>query len=265
MENFPFGGRPVRSEMIRAYGTVKLACLTTCDELDVWRDNKPKAEAMISACREMAEGRLDEHIRVDLMQGGAGTSLNMNVNEVLANRSLQLMGKHCGDYDTISPNNDINRYQSTNDTYPTALKLAAVRGIQTLEKNLISLQEAFQQKEKLFAHIVKVGRTQFQDAVLTTLGREMGAYAEAINRDRWRVYKCIERLRVVNLGGTAIGTGLAADRQYIFRVVDTLRELTGIGFARAENLVECTQNADVFVEDQRHSQSQCRFISENLQ
>ena len=116
MENFPFDGRPVRSEMIRAYGTVKLACLTTCDELDVWRDNKPKAEAMISACREMAEGRLDGHIRVDLMQGGAGTSLNMNVNEVLANRSLQLMGNPCGAYDTISPNNDIYRYQSTNDT-----------------------------------------------------------------------------------------------------------------------------------------------------
>ena len=248
MVNFPFDGRPVRSEMIRAYGTVKLACLTTCDELDVWRDNKPKAEAMIIACREMADGRLDGHIRVDLMQGGAGTSLNMNVNEVLANRSLQLMGNPCGAYDTISPNNDINRYQSTNDTYPTALKLASIRGIQALEKNLISLQEAFQNKERQFAHIVKVGRTQFQDAVLTTLGREMGSYAEAINRDRWRVYKCIERLRVVNLGGTAIGTGLAADRQYIFRVVDTLRELTNIGFARAENLVECTQNADVFVE-----------------
>jgi aspartate ammonia-lyase len=248
MENFPFDGRPVRSEMIRAYGTVKLACLTTCDELGVWKDNKPKVEAMICACREMTESLLDECIHIDLMQGGAGTSLNMNVNEVLANRSLQLMGKHCGDYDTISPNNDINRYQSTNDTFPTALKLASIRGIQTLETNLISLQEALQHKEKQFAHIVKVGRTQFQDAALTTLGREMGAYAEAINRDRWRVYKCIERLRVVNLGGTAIGTGVAADRQYIFRVVDTLRELTGIGFARAENLVECTQNADVYVE-----------------
>jgi aspartate ammonia-lyase len=122
MENFPFDGRPVRSEMIRAYGMVKLACLTTCDELGVWKDNKPKVEAMICACREMTESLLDESIHIDLMQGGAGTSLNMNVNEVLANRSLQLMGKHCGDYDTISPNNDINRYQSTNDTFPTALK-----------------------------------------------------------------------------------------------------------------------------------------------
>jgi aspartate ammonia-lyase len=110
------------------------------------------------------------------------------------------------------------------------------------------LQESFQNVEKRFAHVVKVGRTQLQDAVLTTLGREMGAYAEAMNRDRWRIYKCEERLRVVNLGGTAIGTGLAAPRRFIFQVVDNLRELTGIGFARAENLVDATQNADVFVE-----------------
>ena len=247
-ENFPFSRRPVPSEMIRAYGTVKLACLTTCHERGVWNEDQAKAEAMIRACREMADGVLDEHINVDLMQGGAGTSLNMNVNEVLANRTLQVLNKPLGSYEIVSPTDDINRYQSTNDTYPTALKLAAIVGIQKLEQNLVSLQEAFQQKEKEFAHIVKVGRTQFQDAVLTTLGREMAAYAEAINRDRWRVYKCTERLRVVNLGGTAIGTGLAADRQYIFRVVDTLRDLTGIGFARAENLFECTQNSDVFVE-----------------
>lgn len=247
-ENFPYTTRPVRSVMIRAYGFVKQACLATCHQLGVWENDTPKAEAIMQACREMAEGQLDEHIVVDLMQGGAGTSLNMNVNEVLANRALQILGKPLGSYDIISPNDDINRYQSTNDTYPTALKLAAVIGIQKLEQNLIALQEAFQEKEKQFAHIVKVARTQFQDAVLTTLGREMGAYGEAINRDRWRVYKCIERLRVVNLGGTAIGTGLAADRQYIFQVVDVLRELTGIGIARAENLFECTQNADVFVE-----------------
>ncbi|MHC4927264.1 MAG: lyase family protein, partial [Planctomycetota bacterium] len=252
VENFPFARRSVFGSMIAAYGTVKLACLTTCSKLNVCKlnvwDDADKVNAMLRACSEMAEGLLDEHIRVDLMQGGAGTSLNMNVNEVIANRALQLLGKNCGNDETISPTDDVNRYQSTNDTYPTALKLAAIRGIQALEQNLVALQEAFQAKEKEFAHIVKIGRTQFQDAVLTTLGREMATYAEAINRDRWRVYKCIERLRVVNLGGTAIGTGLAAERQYIFGVVDTLREITNIGFARAENLVECTQNADVFVE-----------------
>lgn len=248
MENFPFSRRPVPDGMIRAYGTVKQACIGTCADLGGWADAPQKAEAMLRACGEMAEGLLSLHIRTDLMQGGAGTSLNMNVNEVLANRTLQLLGRPLGDYTVVSPTEDINRYQSTNDTFPTALKLAAIRGIQLLEQNLVALQEAFQDKEKAFADIVKVGRTQLQDAALTTLGREMGAYAEAINRDRWRVYKCIERLRVVNLGGTAIGTGLAAERSYIFRVNDRLRELTGIGFARAENLFEATQNNDVFVE-----------------
>jgi aspartate ammonia-lyase len=117
-----------------------------------------------------------------------------------------------------------------------------------LEQKVVALQEAFQRKEKEFAQVVKVGRTELQDAVLLTLGSEMGAYAEAFNRDRWRIYKCEERLRVVNLGGTAVGTGLGAPRQYIFRVVEHLRAITGLGLARAENLVEATQNADVFVE-----------------
>ncbi len=112
----------------------------------------------------------------------------------------------------------------------------------------MALQEAFQRQEKATAHVVKVGRTQTQDAALTTLGREMSAYSEAFSRDRWRIYKCEERLRVVNLGGTAIGTGLTAPRQYIFRVVEHLREVTGLGLARAENLIDATQNADVFVE-----------------
>jgi aspartate ammonia-lyase len=120
--------------------------------------------------------------------------------------------------------------------------------LQGLEQSVLSLQEAFQVKEKEFSHVVKVARTEMQDAVLTTLGRQMGAYAEAFNRDRWRIYKCVERLRVVNLGGTAIGTGLAAPRAYIFRVTERLKEVTGLPLARAENLVEATQNADIFVE-----------------
>jgi len=196
----------------------------------------------------MAEGLLTEHIVVDALQGGAGTSTNMNVNEVLANRALQILDDTPGNYDKISPLNDINLHQSTNDTYPTALKVAAIRILRELEQNILGLQETFQQKEKELAHVVKIGRTQLQDAVLTTLGREMGAYAEAFNRDRWRIYKCEERLRVVNLGGTAIGSGLGAPKQFIFRVVDQLRENTNIGLARSENLIDNTQNADVFVE-----------------
>ncbi|MBM4041667.1 MAG: aspartate ammonia-lyase [Planctomycetes bacterium] len=248
VENFPLAGRPVHPALIHAYGTVKLACAKANRAVGAWHGDTGKADAIEAACQEMADAKLDKHVVVDALQGGAGTSTNMNVNEAIANRALQLLGEPLGHYKRVSPLDDINLHQSTNDTYPTALKLAAIRLVRALEDKVVPLQEAFQAKEKEFAHVVKVGRTELQDAVLMTLGREMSAYAEAFNRDRWRIYKCEERLRVVNLGGTAIGTGLSAPRQYIFRVVDVLRELTGIGFARAENLVEATQNADVFVE-----------------
>ncbi len=246
LENFPLASRPVNSALIHAYGAVKLACAQTSRELGRW--DEVTYGAIQNACLEMIEGRLDSSIRVDALQGGAGTSTNMNVNEVLANRALQLMGKPLGEYQIVSPIEDINLYQSTNDTYPTALKVAAIQLLRGLQHEVVGLLEEFQRKEQQFAHVVKVGRTQLQDAVLITLGREMGAYAEAFARDRWRIYKCEERLRIVNLGGTAIGTGLSAPRQYIFRVVEHLREITHFGLARAENLVECTQNADVFVE-----------------
>ena len=247
-ENFPLAGRPVHPALTVSYGDVKLACALTNRALGVWREDPAKADAIERACREMGAGLLTAHVSVDSLQGGAGTSTNMNVNEVLANRALELLGEPRGRYARVSPLDDLNRHQSTNDTFPTALRLAAIRQLRVLEGRIVALQEAFQGLEQRFAHIVKVGRTEMQDAVLTTLGREMGAYAEAFNRDRWRISKCEERLRVVNLGGTAIGTGLAAPRAFIFRVVDTLREVTGIGLARAENLVEATQNADVFVE-----------------
>ncbi len=248
LENFPLTGEPVHPELARAFGWVKLACVRTNRALGAWAGDDAKADALERACRELALGELAAAIVVDRLQGGAGTSTNMNVNEVLANRALQLLGEAPGAYHRVSPLGDVNLHQSANDTFPTALRLAAITLLSRLEDQVVALQEAFQQKEQAFAHVVKVGRTQYQDAVLTTLGREMGAYAEALNRDRWRISKCEERLRVVNLGGTTIGTGFAAPRQYIFRVVDALRELTSVGFARAENLTEATQNADVFVE-----------------
>lgn len=246
VENFPLARRPVNVALVHAYGAVKLACARTNRELGYL--DETTGPAIEAACEEMIEGRLDEHILVDALQGGAGTSTNMNVNEVLANRALEILGKPHGDYATVSPLDHVNLHQSTNDTYPTALKVAAIGRLRDLERELVALLEAFQTNEKRLAHVVKVGRTQLQDAVLVTLGREMAAYAEAFSRDRWRVYKCEERLRVVNLGGTAIGTGLLAPRNYIFRVVETLREVTALGLARAENMVEATQNADVFVE-----------------
>ena len=245
--NFPLAGRPVHRELARAFGAVKLACARTNRALGAFADDAAKAEAIERACRELMQGELDGCVLVDELQGGAGTSTNMNVNEVLANRALVLLGEAPGAA-RVSPLDDLNLHQSTNDTYPTALRLAAIRLVKVLEGRLVALQESFQALEQRFAHVVKVGRTEMQDAVLTTLGREMGAYAEAFARDRWRVYKCEERLRVVNLGGTAIGTGLAAPRQFIFQVVEALRDLVGIGFARAENLIDATQNCDVLVE-----------------
>jgi aspartate ammonia-lyase len=248
LENFPLSGRPVPEALVRAYGVVKQACLRTAAEVGAFEGRPGVAAALEAACRELADGTLAGHVRVDALQGGAGTSTNMNVNEVLANRALQLLGAAPGAYHQVSPKDDVNRFQSTNDTYPTALRLAAVRGVRALEEEVVRLQDAFQGAEKRMAGVVKVARTEYQDAVLITLGREMSAYAEALSRDRWRLFKCEERLRVVNLGGTAVGTGLAAPRAYIFGVVDALRELSGVGFARADNLVEATQNADVFVE-----------------
>jgi aspartate ammonia-lyase len=227
-------------------GAVKLAAARTNRALGYL--DADAADALERACRELLDGTLSPAIVVDALQGGAGTSTNMNVNEVLANRALELLGLPRGTHDRVSPSDHVNLHQSTNDVFPTALRVAALWGLCALEPAVVALQESFQSKEQAFAHIVKIGRTEMQDAVLTTLGREMGAYAEAFSRDRWRLAKCEERLRVVNLGGTAIGTGLAAPREYIFRVVDELRDVTGLGLARAENLVEATQNADVFVE-----------------
>jgi aspartate ammonia-lyase len=246
VENFPLTGRRVSAALIAAYGAVKLACAQTNHKLGMW--DEATFGAIESACREMSDGKLDEHIIVDTLQGGAGTSTNMNVNEVLANRALQILKQPLGDYQTISPLDDINAHQSTNDTYPTALKVAAMNMLAGLERKVVALLEEFQRLEKSTSTIVKVARTQYQDAVLITLGREMGAYAEAFGRDRWRIYKCNERLRVVNLGGTAVGTGLGAPREFIFQAVENLRAITALGLARAENLVEATQNTDVFVE-----------------
>jgi len=154
LDNFPLTGRPVHPELARAFGAVKLACALTNRELGVWRDEK-KAGAIERSCREMADGLLTQYIVVDCLQGGAGTSTNMNVNEVLANRALQILGQTPGSYQIVSPFDDINLHQSTNDTYPTALKLAAIRLLHRLESHVVGLQESFQAKEKQFTHVVK--------------------------------------------------------------------------------------------------------------
>lgn len=246
LDNFPLSGRPCSPGLIRGLALVKRACAETNAALGFLPGDL--AEAIIHACDEIAAGEHLAAIPVDALQGGAGTSLNMNVNEVIANRAEEILGGRRGEYRRVHPLDHVNLHQSTNDVFPTALRVAAIEGLRRLEKSIAALQSAFQAREADFAGIVKVGRTQLQDACPLTLGAECSAWAEAFGRDRWRVFKCEERLRVINLGGTAIGTGLTAPRDFIFQAGERLRAITGLGLARAENLVDATQNADTFVE-----------------
>lgn len=245
-ENFAVSGTAVHPGLIRALALVKKAAAMANVEAGLLDDRR--GAAITRAAEELAEGRWRDQIIVDALQGGAGTSTNMNVNEVLANRAIELLGGEKGDYRVIHPLDHVNLGQSTNDVYPTALRVAAIQQGRGLAQAMAELQGALQAKEKEFAAILKIGRTELQEAVPVTLGQEFGAWAEAIARDWWRLYKAEERLRQVNLGGTAVGTGLNAGRRYTYRVIEILRELTGFGLARAENTFEATQNADVFVE-----------------
>lgn len=246
MENFALSGFPVSAALIRAIADVKKAACLANRELGYL--TPATSDAIARACDEIASGTLADQFPLDALQGGAGTSTNMNVNEVIANRAIELLGGAKGDYETVHPLLDVNKHQSTNDVYPTALKVAAIREFRALSRAIEALQGALQRKEKEFAGVVKMGRTETREAVPITVGSEFGAFAECVARDRWRTFKCEERLRVVNLGGTAVGTGLTAPRNYIFLVGEKLRELTGLPVARAENLMDATANADPFVE-----------------
>ncbi len=245
-ENFHVSRQMVHPELIKAIAMVKQAAAETNMSLGLL--NPGIGNAIFQAAGEIAGGDLTDQFIVDALQGGAGTSTNMNVNEVIANRAIEILGESRGDYALIHPINHVNMSQSTNDVYPTALRIAAIRLLMPLAESCAALQRALQVKEAEFAGVLKVGRTEMQDAVPITLGQEFSAWAEAIARDRWRLYKVEERLRQVNLGGTAVGTGLNAERKYIYSVIEHLRALTGLGLARNENLIEGTQNADVFVE-----------------
>lgn len=245
-ENFPFEGSKVSRELIRSLADVKRACVEANMELGFI--SSEIASAITEACIEISgEKWLDQFI-LPALQGGAGTSLNMNINEVLANRALELLGKAKGDYSFIHPLLHVNLHQSTNDVYPTALKIAVIRGLKILSEEVSKLQGVFQFKEKEFSGVIISGKTELQDAVPITLGSQFASFAEALSRDRWRTFKSEERIRVVNLGGTAVGTGLTAPRDYIFRVIEKLREITGLGLTRAEFVMDQTANADVFVE-----------------
>ena len=246
LQNFHITGIPIHKELVEALVTIKKAAAITNRSIGTLDANV--AEAIILSCDEILAGYLRDQFVVDCMQGGAGTSANMNVNEVIANRAIEHLGGQKGDYQLVHPLDHVNLHQSTNDVFPTAVRIAAIRLLKPVTESFAGLQTALQEKEEEFSRIIKAGRTQLQDAVPVTLGQEFGAWAQAISRDRWRLYKAEERLRQVNIGGTAVGTGLNAPRAYIFTMIERLRDLTGISLARTDYMMDPTQNCDVFVE-----------------
>jgi aspartate ammonia-lyase len=225
---------------------VKKAAALTHERLNPERAGVFRAIA--AACDQVLAGDHDRQFVVPALQGAAGTSANMNANEVLANIALGLLGLPRGDYRGVHPLDDVNRGQSTNDVYPTALRIAAVGLLRELADEAASLQEALQIREIELADIRKLGRTELMDAVPITLGEEFGSYAQAIARDRWRLYKMEERLREINLGGQAVGLAGRANKLFRFQTVEKLRKATEIGLAMAEYPMDATQNNDVFVE-----------------
>lgn len=250
-ENFGHQCHSTRLSLIYAIITVKKAAALSYCSLAKKSANEQEQllwNAVAASCDDILQGNADDAFITSALQGGAGTSANMNVNEVVANLSLARLGYPMGSYDILHPLNDINRGQSTNDVYPTALRIASITSLRKLSEECAKLQDSLQLKETAFAHIKKLGRTEMMDAMEITLGEEFGAYAQAIGRDRWRLYKVEERLRQINLGGTAVGTGAHAQKQYQFLVIEHLRVLTDIGLAACEYPMDLTQNQDVFVE-----------------
>ena len=247
VENFPISGVPIGHyrSLIRALAIVKQAAAQANFELGEL--SSEINDAISKACQEVADGKFDGEFVVDTIQGGAGTSTNMNANEVIANRAIEILGGSKGDYDKVHPLNDVNKSQSTNDVYPTALKLALILEINELLKAMAHLQGAFQGKADEFKDVIKMGRTQLQDAVPMTLGQEFATFSRMTMEDIQRLQETLPLLREINLGGTAIGTGLNAPVGYAQKACFILSKLSGFDFMVAEDMVEATQDAGVFV------------------
>lgn len=247
VENFPITGVAIGHyrNLIKALGLVKAAAARANGVAGVI--SQEKADVIHRAAMDVANGLLDDQFVVDAIQGGAGTSTNMNANEVIANRALEILGKEFGDYEVIHPINDVNASQSTNDVYPTALKIALIFELQELINSLITLESAYRTKAREFASVIKMGRTQLQDAVPMTLGQTFEAYAITTRDDVDRLHQVIDLMTEINLGGTAIGTRINASASYVTAVCKELSALTGATLYTAENLVEATQDTGVFV------------------
>lgn len=247
VDNFPVSGRTIGTlrSLIWGLGAVKYAAARANESLGLLEPDK--SAAIQKASREAMDGLLDDQFVVDTIQGGAGTSTNMNANEVIANRALELMGHPKGDYAALHPIDDVNRSQSTNDVYPTAIKIALQREISEFCAEHGRLTEAFDAKADEFSGIIKVGRTQLQDAVPMSMGQEFGAFAETLREDGNRLLELLPHLRESNLGATAIGTGITAPPAYRAAVISELSSITGLQLTSATNLVEATSDTGVFM------------------
>ncbi|MGH7468963.1 MAG: aspartate ammonia-lyase [Longimicrobiales bacterium] len=248
VENFPITGIPIAqySHLINAIAAVKEAAALANHELGLL--TAAVTGAIVRACQEIRSGNLHNQFVVDVVQGGAGTSTNMNANEVIANRALEFLGERRGHYQRVHPNNHVNLSQSTNDVYPTSIRIAANWALQDLEKALAGLRSAFLQKADEFRDIVKMGRTQLQDAVPMTLGQEFNAAAVTIGEDIDRLRETAVLMREINMGATAIGTGINTDPRYAALVREKLSEITGLPLITSPDLVEATQDTGAFVQ-----------------
>ena len=243
-ENFQITGHRLRPEFIESLAEIKKAC-AICN-LAIGELDSKIAYAIIQVCDEIMEGKLHDQFICDPIQGGAGTTANMNANEVIANRAIEILGGTKGDYSVVHPNDHVNRAQSTNDVIPTAAKMTTAKLLKKTIVQVERLNEALLRKEKEFHNIIKMGRTQMQDAVPIRLGAEFGAYSKAISRDIKRLNLALREMYAINLGGTAVGTALNANPAYVVALAPTLGRVSGLPLVKAEDLVDGTQNLDSF-------------------
>jgi aspartate ammonia-lyase len=248
LENFPITGTAISiyPDLIRALAEIKHAAARANRELDLL--DQERADAIVAACKEIQAGKLHDQFVVDVIQGGAGTSTNMNANEVVANRALEILGHQRGEYQYLHPNEHVNMSQSTNDVYPTSLKLATYVGIFRLVDAMAHLRRAFERKAEEFKDVLKMGRTQLQDAVPMTLGQEFSTYAIMLGEDEDRLKEAALLIREINLGATAIGTGINAHPDYPALVCRLLSEISGVPVITSPNLIEATQDCGSFVQ-----------------
>lgn len=244
VENFPITGYRIHSELIKAMAMVKKAAALA--NMETGRLYGGLGEVIVKAADEIIEGKWHDQFIVDPIQGGAGTSINMNTNEVIANRALELLGEKKGDYFTLSPNSHVNMAQSTNDAFPTAIHLSVLSLLDKLLETMNIMRDVFSQKAREFDSVIKMGRTHLQDAVPIRLGQEFEAYKRVVERDIERIKHTRGHLFEVNMGATAVGTGLNANPKYIQNVVRHLAEISGYPLTNADHLVDATQNTDAY-------------------